>query len=44
MSDQHAGLLYRGPLPDHGRFAYRPITRRAAYRFLRSIDAVPSPP
>ena len=24
---------YLGPLPDHGRFAYRPITRRAAYRW-----------
>ena len=22
-----------GPLPDHGRFGYRPITRRAAYRW-----------
>jgi peptidoglycan/xylan/chitin deacetylase (PgdA/CDA1 family) len=24
---------YLGPLPDHGRFDYRPITRRAAYRW-----------
>jgi allantoinase len=24
---------YTGPLPDHGRFAYRPITRRAHYRW-----------
>ncbi|MEY8879706.1 MAG: polysaccharide deacetylase family protein [Leptothrix sp. (in: b-proteobacteria)] len=24
---------YRGPLPDHGRFAYRPITRRPDYRW-----------
>ncbi|HYJ97161.1 MAG TPA: polysaccharide deacetylase family protein, partial [Burkholderiaceae bacterium] len=24
---------YLGPLPDHDRFGYRPITRRAAYRW-----------
>lgn len=24
---------YLGPLPDHGRFGYRPITRRPAYRW-----------
>lgn len=24
---------YLGPLPDHGRFGYRPITRRADYRW-----------
>jgi allantoinase len=24
---------YLGPLPDHGRFVYRPITRRPAYRW-----------
>ena len=24
---------YLGPLPDHGRFAYRPITRRVPYRW-----------
>lgn len=24
---------YLGPLPDHGRFAYRPITRRPKYRW-----------
>jgi peptidoglycan/xylan/chitin deacetylase (PgdA/CDA1 family) len=24
---------YQGPLPDHGRFGYRPITRRADYRW-----------
>jgi len=24
---------YLGPLPDHGRFTYRPITRRADYRW-----------
>ncbi|HET9206672.1 MAG TPA: polysaccharide deacetylase family protein [Burkholderiaceae bacterium] len=24
---------YRGALPDHGRFAYRPITRRPVYRW-----------
>jgi len=25
--------LYTGPLPDHGRFPYRPITRRAPYEW-----------
>jgi allantoinase len=24
---------YLGPLPDHGRFGYRPVTRRPAYRW-----------
>ena len=24
---------YLGPLPDHGRFDYRPITRRPDYRW-----------
>ncbi len=24
---------YLGPLPDHGRFDYQPITRRPAYRW-----------
>ena len=24
---------YLGPLPDHGRFRYRPITRRPAWRW-----------
>jgi len=27
------GPLYAGPLPDHGRFGYRPITRRPLYRW-----------
>jgi allantoinase len=26
-------MQYPGPLPDHGRFGYRPITRRPAYRW-----------
>ena len=31
MPENHAHYL--GALPDHGRFAYRPITRRPAYRW-----------
>jgi peptidoglycan/xylan/chitin deacetylase (PgdA/CDA1 family) len=27
------GPQYSGPLPDHGRFGYRPITRRPLYRW-----------
>jgi len=30
---QTESTRYTGPLPDHGRFAYRPITRRTPYRW-----------
>jgi peptidoglycan/xylan/chitin deacetylase (PgdA/CDA1 family) len=33
MTDQNQPIGYSGALPDHGRYAYRPITRRANYRW-----------
>lgn len=33
MTAHEPRALYLGALPDHGRFAYRPITRRADYRW-----------
>ena len=31
--DRLTGAAYTGPLPDHGRFDYRPITQRPDYRW-----------
>ncbi len=33
MAAPEPGRLYGGALPDHGRFGYRPITRRPVYRW-----------